>query len=83
MQGDRVFKISHVFLEPVKGPKDRLHTRRTGPYLIINSNSINYTLEKLVSNKDLRVDINRIVPYLFDPKQTDPLEVTAQITHTK
>ena len=36
---------SHVLLEPVIGPKDRLHTRRTGPYLVVESSNNNYTLE--------------------------------------
>ena len=40
-----------VLLEPVTGPKDRLHTRRTGPYLIVESNNNNYALENLVSKK--------------------------------
>ena len=33
----------HVLLEPVTGPKDRLHTRRTRPYLSVESNNNNYT----------------------------------------
>ena len=66
---------SHVLLEPVTGPKDRLHTRRTGPYLIIDSSNNNYTLENLVSKKQLKVHINRIVPFLFDPLRTDPQKV--------
>ena len=41
---------SHILLEPVTGPKDRLQTRRTGPYLVVEP-SYNYTLENLVSNK--------------------------------
>jgi transposase InsO family protein len=65
----------YVLLEPVTGPKDRLHTRRTGPYRIIESNNNNYTLENLVSQKQLRVHINRLVPFLFDPKRTDPKKV--------
>ena len=36
---------SHVLLEPVTGPKDRLHTRRTGLHLIVESSNNNYTLE--------------------------------------
>ena len=35
---------SYVLLEPVTGPKDSLHTRQTGPYLIVESNYNNYTL---------------------------------------
>ena len=44
---------SYVLLEPVTGPKDRLHTRRTGPYLISSSSNNNYTLENLVSKKQI------------------------------
>ena len=66
---------SYVLLEPVTGPKDRLHTRRTGPYLIHSSSGNNYTLENLVSKKQLRVHINSLVPFLFDPKRTDPQKV--------
>jgi hypothetical protein len=66
---------SYVLLEPVTGPKDRLHTRRTGPYIINSSSNNNYTLENLVSKKLLRVHINRLVPFIFDPKRTDPQKV--------
>jgi len=68
---------SYVLLEPVTGPKDRLHTRRTGPYLISSSSNNNYTLENLVSKKQLRVHINRIVPFVFDPNRTDPQKVAS------
>ena len=40
---------SQVLFEPVTGPKDRLNTRRTGPYLIVESSNNNYTLENLLS----------------------------------
>lgn len=53
-----------VLLESVTGSKDRLHTRRTGPHIIISSS--NYTLEILVSKKQLKVQANRIVPFKFD-----------------
>ena len=66
----------HVLLKPVTGPKDCLHTRRTGPYLVVESNNNNYTLKNLVSKKQLRVRINRIVPFLFDPLRMDPQTVT-------
>lgn len=66
---------SHVLLEPVTGPKDRLHTRRTGPYRIISSKNNNYTLENLVSKKQIRLHINRIVHFLFDPNKIDPQKV--------
>jgi transposase InsO family protein len=68
---------TYVLLEPVTGPKGRLHTRRTEPYIIISSSNNNYTLENLVSKRQLRVHINRIVPFLFDPKKTDPQKVAA------
>jgi len=61
----------------VSGPKGRLHTRRTGPYLIIDSSDNNYTLLHLISKKQLRVHINRLVPFLFDPDRTDPQKVAA------
>jgi Chromo (CHRromatin Organisation MOdifier) domain len=71
---------SFVLLEPIVGPKDRLHTRRTGPYRIVSSSNNNYTLENLVTKKNLRVHINRIVPFLFDPKRTDPQKVASHDT---
>ena len=39
---------SHVLLEPVTGPKDCLQTRRTGPYLVVESSNKNYTLENFI-----------------------------------
>ena len=68
---------SHVLLEAVAGPIDRLHTKRTGPYLIIESNNNNYTLENLIFKKQFRVHINRIVPFLLDPLLTDQQKVAA------
>ena len=47
---------SHVLLEPkTASPRDRLHTRRTEPYMIVDSTNNNYTLENLVSKKQLKV----------------------------
>ena len=48
---DKFSNGSHVIFKPVTGPKDRLHTRRTGPLLINESNNNNHTLESLVSKK--------------------------------
>jgi transposase InsO family protein len=68
---------SLVLLEPVTKPNGRLHTRRTGPYRIISSSNNNFTLENLVSKKQLRVHINRLVPFLFDPSRTNLQKVAA------
>jgi transposase InsO family protein len=68
---------SYVLLEPVTGPKGRLHTRRTGPYRVISSSNNNYVLENLVSKKQLKVHINRLVPFLFEPDRTNLQKIAA------
>ena len=49
----------------------------TSPYLVVKSSNSNnnYTLENSVSKKQLRVDINRIVSFFFDPLRTNPQKV--------
>ena len=50
---------SHVLLEPVTGPKGRLHTRRLGPFQVIGNKGSTYTrLVKFSSS----------IPEIFDWK---------------
>ena len=61
---------SYVVLEPVLTPlkKGRINTRRTGPFLI----------KGISGNKSVRVHINQLVPFIFDPQKVNPQAVAAR-----
>jgi hypothetical protein len=70
---------SYVLLDPATGkPKTRLHSRRTGPFLVIDHEDSTYRLENLVTKNQFRVNIHRMHPFHFDPDRVNPQEVAAQ-----
>jgi Chromo (CHRromatin Organisation MOdifier) domain len=73
-------KNSYVLLEPVFGPikKGRIHTRRQGPYKVLANTGNTYTLENLVTKKPVRIHINRLVPFIFDPDRVNPQLIAAR-----
>jgi len=69
---------SYVLLEPATGkPKDRLHSRRLGPFLVLGHKNNTYTLRNLVTQKEFKVNIHRLHPFFFDKDRVDPQEVAA------
>ena len=72
-----VFDIgSYVFLEPATGkPKDRLHSRKLGPFLVLTDNTNN--LQNLDSMKEFEVNIKRIHPFHFDEERVNPQEIAS------
>ena len=73
-----VFAVdSYVLLEPVTGPKGRLHTCRVGPFQVIRSKGNTYTLLNLVTKKEFTTNVSRIVPFYFDANRVDPQSVAA------
>jgi hypothetical protein len=70
---------AYVLLDPASGkPKDRLHSRRMGPFLVLeNIRTNSYKLQNLVTKKEFVVNIHRMHPFYFDEKKVDPQEVAA------
>ena len=67
---------SYVLLEPATGkPKDRLHSRKFGPFLVLWYTDDTYDLQNLVSKKKFRVNIKRTHP---DEKRVNPQEVASR-----
>lgn len=60
-----------------QGPT-KLSLLRTGPYKIVSIDNRNYTLLDLVTNKEKKVDIDRLTPFEYDPEVTNPIIVAAQ-----
>jgi transposase InsO family protein len=71
---------SYVLLDYPDAPPTRLHPRKRGPFRVVRFNKNDYTLEDLVSHKELTVNITRLTPFEFDPEHTDPLKV-AMVDH--
>ena len=65
------------FLPATGKPKDRLHSRKLGPFLVLAHDKNTYTLQNLVSKKEFRVNIKRIHPFHFDEERVNPQEVAA------
>ena len=65
----------NVLLEPVRGPKGRLHTRCLGPFQVIGNKGNPYTLLNLVTKKEFTINVSRIVPFYFDAYRVDPQSV--------
>jgi transposase InsO family protein len=81
-QGPREYTVfedgSYVLLDPATGkPKDRLHSRRLGPFLVVSHTDNTYELQNLVSKRVFKVNIHRIHPFYFDKDRINPLEVAA------
>ena len=70
---------SHVLLEPVTGPKGRLHTRRLGPYKVIGNKGNSYTLLNLVTKKEFNTNVSRMVPFYFDANRVDTQSVATRL----
>ena len=54
---------SYANLEPLDGPKDRLYTRRFGPYKILSSNKNDYRLQDLISKQEFSTNVARLDSY--------------------
>jgi hypothetical protein len=67
----------YVLLDPVGSPKNRLHARKLGPYLVLSHTDNTYTLQNLVTKREVRVNIHRMHPFYYDATRTDPQEVAA------
>ena len=69
---------SNVLFEPATGkPKDRLHSRKLGPFLFLDHEDNTYNLQNLVSKKKFKVNITRIHPFHFEKQRVNPQEVAA------
>jgi hypothetical protein len=70
---------SYVLLDPASGkPKDRLHSRRIGPFLVIGCVRDNtYKLQNLINKKEFIVNIHRMHKFHFDHRHVNPQEVAA------
>jgi hypothetical protein len=69
---------SYVLLEPAAGkPKNRLHSRRLGPFLVLGHTDNTYSLQNLISKKEFKVNIHRMYPFHFDPDRVNPQDVAA------
>jgi len=64
---------SYVLLDYPDAPPSRLHPRKRGPFKVVRYNKNDYTLEDLISHKELTVNITRLTPFEYDPRRTDPL----------
>ena len=71
---------TYVLLEPVLTPikKGRIKTRRTGPFLVKGNSGNTYTLENLINKKSVRIRMNRLVRFIFNPERVSPQSVAAR-----
>ena len=67
-----------MLLEPAtRKPKDRLHSRKLDPFLVLGHTDNTYNLQNLVSKKEISVNVKRIHPFHFDEERVNPQEVAA------
>ena len=69
---------SYVLLDYPDSPPTRLHTRKRGPFLVVNAIQNTYTLRDLINHKEFNVHITRLTPFEFDPLYTDPVQIAAK-----
>ena len=63
-------------LEPATGKqKDRLHSRKLGPFLIIWHIDKTYILQNLVFQKEVKVNVKNIHLFHFNEERVNPQEV--------
>jgi transposase InsO family protein len=68
---------SYVLLAQPDGerPSNKLKTNLKGPFRIVNINGAKYTIQNLLTSKNMDVHISRLKPFIFDIEHTDPKEV--------
>ena len=68
---------SYVLLAQPDGerPSNKLKTNLQGPFRIVNINGAKYTIQNLLTSKNMDVHISRLKPFIFDHERTDPKEV--------
>jgi transposase InsO family protein len=67
---------SFVLVRYRKGaPPSRLHTNWRGPMRVISNNKSIHMLLDLITNKEVAYHVYDIKPFIFDPRQTNPIDV--------
>jgi transposase InsO family protein len=66
---------SYVLLEHPEGPPHKLKMQKRGPYQVVNNTGSKYTIQDLVTGKMSDTHISNLSPFLYDPNQTDPLDI--------
>jgi hypothetical protein len=68
--------LSYVLLDPPEGAsRDKLRTRKDGPFQIVNSVGAVYTLQNLLNGKTFDVHISRLSPFNYDETRVNPADV--------
>jgi cleavage and polyadenylation specificity factor subunit 1 len=63
------------------GPPEKYKLFWRGPYKITSSEGDEYTLLNLVNNKEFKLHVTQLKPYLYDPESTDPRTIALKDQH--
>jgi transposase InsO family protein len=66
---------SYVLFSHPEGRADKLSMTKRGPYRVVNIQGSQYTIQDLVTEKNLDTHISNLSPFNYDPTKTDPMEV--------
>ena len=63
---------SYVLLIPPEGNRPKLSPKKKGPYRVVNFVGSKYTIQDLLTSKNIDIHISKLSPFNFDSSRTDP-----------
>jgi hypothetical protein len=66
---------SYVLLDHPSGPRSKLSMTKSGPFRVVNIVGSAYTIQDLLTSKNMTVHISTLTPFNYDADRTDPVEV--------
>lgn len=66
---------SYVLFNDPAGNRNKLQTKKRGPFQIVNRVDDTYSIENLVNHKIRDTHVSNLTPFYFDPERINPVEV--------
>jgi len=64
-----------MLFTPTVGRGNKLLPKHRGPFQVLDKTDSIYTIEDLVSGKQITIHIHNLRPFIYDPLRTNPLTV--------
>jgi transposase InsO family protein len=66
---------SYVLFNHPEGRASKLSMTKRGPYRVVNIQGSQYTIQDLITERNIDTHISNLSPFNYDPNRTDPKEV--------
>ena len=72
---------SYVLMDPPEGKREKLSTKKKGPFQVVNFVGSKYVLQDLLTGKNFETHISNLSPFNYDTTRTDPTDVARHDEH--